>query len=48
MIKHFRNIKFGERRVEIISGCDVAEGRYETRTLSEDEMWSAFTNLFSS
>lgn len=31
-----------------MSGCDLAEGRYEIRTLSEDEMWSAFTNLFSS
>ena len=29
-------------------GYNLAEGRYENRTLSEDEMWSAFSNLFSS
>ncbi len=29
-------------------GYDLAEGRYENRTLSDDEMWSAFSNLFSS
>ena len=29
-------------------GYNLAEGRYEKRTLSEDEMWSAFSNLFSS
>ena len=32
----------------MMSGCNLAEGRYENRTLSEDEMWSAFSNLFSS
>ena len=29
-------------------GYDLTEGRYENRTLSDDEMWSAFSNLFSS
>lgn len=29
-------------------GYDLPEGRYENRILSEDEMWSAFSNLFSS
>ena len=31
-----------------MAGYDLAEGRYENRTLSDDEMWSAFSNLFSS
>ena len=31
-----------------MSGHDLPEGRYENRILSEDEMWSAFSNLFSS
>ncbi len=30
-----------------MQGYNLAEGRYENRTLSEDEMWSAFSNLFS-
>lgn len=30
-----------------MAGYDLAEGRYENRTLSDDEMWSAFSNLFS-
>lgn len=30
-----------------MSACDLLEGQYEKRTLSEDEMWSAFSNLFS-
>lgn len=29
-------------------GYDLTSGQYENRTLSEDEMWSAFSNLFSS
>ncbi len=33
---------------EFVAGYDLAEGRYENRTLSDDEMWSAFSNLFSS
>ena len=31
-----------------MAGYELAEGRYENRTLSDDEMWSAFSNLFSS
>ncbi len=31
-----------------MAGYDLPEGRYENRTLSDDEMWSAFSNLFSS
>ena len=31
-----------------MAGYDLTEGRYENRTLSDDEMWSAFSNLFSS
>ena len=31
-----------------MAGYDITEGRYENRTLSDDEMWSAFSNLFSS
>ena len=31
-----------------MAGYDLAEGQYENRTLSDDEMWSAFSNLFSS
>ena len=31
-----------------MAGYDLAEERYENRTLSDDEMWSAFSNLFSS
>lgn len=34
--------------VGAMAGYDLAEGRYENRTLSDDEMWSAFSNLFSS
>jgi len=30
-----------------MAGYDLTEGRYENRTLSDDEMWSAFSNLFS-
>lgn len=30
-----------------MAGYDLAEGFYETRTLTDDEMWSAFSNLFS-
>mgnify|MGYP006898639088 CR=1 FL=1 len=30
-----------------MAGYDLVEGRYENRTLSYDEMWSAFSNLFS-
>ena len=33
---------------EFMAGYGLTEGRYENRTLSEDEMWSAFSNLFSS
>ena len=33
---------------ELMAGYDLTEGRYENRTLSDDEMWSAFSNLFSS
>lgn len=29
-------------------GYDLTSGQYENRTLSDDEMWSAFSNLFSS
>ena len=32
----------------IMAGYDLTEGRYEKRTLSDDEMWSVFSNLFSS
>ena len=31
-----------------MSGYNLTEGQYENRTLSDDEMWSAFSNLFSS
>ena len=31
-----------------MAGYDLTEGRYENKTLSDDEMWSAFSNLFSS
>lgn len=31
-----------------MAGYNLSEGRYENRTLSDDEMWSAFSNLFSS
>lgn len=31
-----------------MAGYNLAEGQYENRTLSEDEMWSAFSNVFSS
>ena len=31
-----------------MAGYDLAEGHYENRTLSDDEMWSVFSNLFSS
>ena len=31
-----------------MAGYDLVEGRYENRTLSDDEMWSVFSNLFSS
>ena len=31
-----------------MAGYDLAEGQFENRTLSDDEMWSAFSNLFSS
>ena len=31
-----------------MAGYELAEGRYENRTLSDNEMWSAFSNLFSS
>lgn len=31
-----------------MSACDLEEGLYANRTLSDDEMWSAFSNLFSS
>ena len=31
-----------------MAGYDLTEGRYENRILSDDEMWSAFSNLFSS
>lgn len=31
-----------------MAGYDLAEGQYEIRTLSDDEMWSAFSNLISS
>ena len=31
-----------------MAGYNLAQGQYENRTLSEDEMWSAFSNLFSS
>ena len=34
-------------RSKLMQGYNLAEGRYENRTLSEDEMWSAFSNLFS-
>lgn len=30
-----------------MTGYDFVEGRYENGTLSGDEMWSAFSNLFS-
>jgi hypothetical protein len=33
---------------EMMAGYELAEGRYKNRTLSDDEMWSAFSNLFSS
>lgn len=33
---------------EMMAGYDLAEGRYENRTLSDDEMWSVFSNLLSS
>lgn len=28
-----------------MAGYDLAEGRYENRTLSDDEMWSAFSMM---
>ncbi len=31
-----------------MQGYDLPEGRYDNRTLLDDEMWSAFSNLFSS
>lgn len=31
-----------------MTGYDLKEGQYDSRTLSDDEMWSAFSNLFSS
>lgn len=31
-----------------MSGYNLTEGQYENRTLSDDEMWSVFSNLFSS
>lgn len=31
-----------------MAGYDLAEGRYENRTLSDNDRWSAFSNLFSS
>ena len=31
-----------------MAGYELAEGRYAERQLSDDEMWSAFSNLFSS
>ena len=43
--KKSNTIREGE---EVMAGYDLAEGRYENRTLSDDEMWSAFSNLFSS
>lgn len=30
-----------------MSGYNLSEGKYEQRALSEDEMWSAFSHLFS-
>lgn len=33
---------------ENMAGYYLAEGIYENRTLSDDEMWSAFSNMFSS
>ena len=37
------------REGEGVMACyDLTEGRYENRTLSDDEMWFAFSNLFSS
>ena len=30
---------------ETMAGYDLPEGQYENRTLSDDEMWSAFINL---
>ena len=30
------------------AGYDLVEGRYDNRILSDDEMWSVFSNLFSS
>ena len=43
--KKNNTIREGER---VMAGYDLAEGYYENRTLSDDEMWSAFSNLFSS
>ena len=43
--KKNNTIREGE---EAMAGYDLPEGRYENRTLSDDEMWSAFSNLFSS
>ena len=31
-----------------MTGHKLAEAQYDNRTLSDDEMWSAFSNLFSS
>ena len=35
-----KNNTIGEGE-EVMAGYDLAEGRYENRTLSDDEMWSA-------
>ena len=31
-----------------MAGFDLKEGKYEARVVSDDELWSAFTCVFSS